>query len=236
MTNAYKFIKDPKLKKVLKENAGIGRPATRAEILKTLEARNYIERKDKLIIITQRGITLIEALKDEPVVDVAMTAVWEQSLDNIAQGKESASDFMQGITDYTIDFVARVKSAKIKINVQGAANVSTNGNGNNNNQEVLGKCKECGGDVVESAKAFGCSNWKNGCKFTIWKTSLERFGKKEVSLALAKKALTGEVFELKGLTSKGGKKYDAKGQLTKHEQFGWQIQLIFPQRNSDKAA
>ncbi|NOZ83942.1 MAG: hypothetical protein GXP60_03905 [Epsilonproteobacteria bacterium] len=26
--------------------------------------------------------------------------------------------------------------------------------------EILGKCPECGGDVVESKKAYGCSNWR----------------------------------------------------------------------------
>ena len=27
----------------------------------------------------------------------------------------------------------------------------------------------CGHAVIEGKKGFGCSNWKNGCKFVIWK-------------------------------------------------------------------
>lgn len=33
-------------------------------------------------------------------------------------------------------------------------------------------CPKCGGQIVESAKAYGCENWRDsdgGCKVTIWK-------------------------------------------------------------------
>ena len=35
-------------------------------------------------------------------------------------------------------------------------------------------CKK--GQITENQKAFGCSEWRNGCKFTIWKNCLERAG------------------------------------------------------------
>ena len=35
--------------------------------------------------------------------------------------------------------------------------------------KVVGVCPECGNPVIETEKAFGCSNWKNGCRFTVWK-------------------------------------------------------------------
>ena len=35
---------------------------------------------------------------------------------------------------------------------------------------ALGACPLCGSDVVEQPKSFGCSGWKQGCKFAIWKT------------------------------------------------------------------
>ena len=31
------------------------------------------------------------------------------------------------------------------------------------------KCPVCGNPVIEGEKGFGCSNWQNGYKFTIWK-------------------------------------------------------------------
>ena len=37
-------------------------------------------------------------------------------------------------------------------------------------------CPLCGQPVQENAKAFGCSAWKSGCRFTLWKDGLARGG------------------------------------------------------------
>lgn len=72
--------------------------------------------------------------------------------------------------------------------------------------DVLGKCPECGGDVIENNKAYGCANWKeNNCKFTVWKI----VAKKTITEAQAKKIILGEKVAVKGLTSKAGKKFGA---------------------------
>lgn len=34
---------------------------------------------------------------------------------------------------------------------------------------VVGHCPECGGDILVGAKAFNCSNYKQGCTFKIWR-------------------------------------------------------------------
>ena len=34
---------------------------------------------------------------------------------------------------------------------------------------AVGACPLCGSEVAEGPKSFGCSGWKNGCGFTIWK-------------------------------------------------------------------
>ncbi len=35
-------------------------------------------------------------------------------------------------------------------------------------------CPLCGQQVQESDRAFGCSAWKDGCAFTLWKNALLR--------------------------------------------------------------
>lgn len=55
MKNAAGMVSDPALKKVLRENAGLGTEATRAEILETLFTRKYIEKQGKHIRATQLG-------------------------------------------------------------------------------------------------------------------------------------------------------------------------------------
>jgi DNA topoisomerase-3 len=74
-------------------------------------------------------------------------------------------------------------------------------------QESLGVCPTCGGDIVVGAKAYGCSNWRNGCKFVIWKTMAQR----EISLEAAQQLLsTGTTEPLTGFKSKAGKEFEAK--------------------------
>ena len=55
----------------------------------------------------------------------------------------------------------------------------------------LGNCPKCGKPVLENAKAYGCSGYKEGCDFVIWK--YDRKTRTKISEAQAKKLLAGEV-------------------------------------------
>ena len=52
-------------------------------------------------------------------------------------------------------------------------------------------CPKCGKPVLENAKAYGCSGYKEGCDFVIWK--YDRKTRTKISEAQAKKLLAGEV-------------------------------------------
>ena len=57
-------------------------------------------------------------------------------------------------------------------------------------------CPLCGKPVRENEKAFGCSGWKDGCAFTLWKDCLTRGGgpalsAKLVTLLLQQKSVRG---------------------------------------------
>ncbi len=71
----------------------------------------------------------------------------------------------------------------------------------------VGTCPVCSSAVVEGQKAYGCCNWKNGCKFVIWKTIAQR----PISLAEARVLLeNGQSEVLEGFTSKAGKSFSAR--------------------------
>ena len=58
------------------------------------------------------------------------------------------------------------------------------------------KCPLCGKPVQENTKAFGCSGWRDGCHFTLWKDGLKRGGgpllnEKLVKLLLDKNEVKG---------------------------------------------
>lgn len=56
--------------------------------------------------------------------------------------------------------------------------------------EGLGTCPRCGAEVIESPRAYGCSRWREGCDFKIWKDALKRFGGKKVTKTVAKRLLS----------------------------------------------
>ncbi|HGS8256781.1 TPA: DNA topoisomerase, partial [Legionella pneumophila] len=98
MKSIAKYIDETSLKKILKDTAGIGTEATRANILETLINREYVAKKGKQLISTKKGRALIELLPDS-ITNPATTAIWEQELDNIAEGKSDMNDFLEEQAD-----------------------------------------------------------------------------------------------------------------------------------------
>ena len=93
MKSIAKYVDNPQLKKVLKDTAGIGTEATRANILETLVAREYVKRQGKQLISTTKGRELIQKLPPT-ITNPATTALWEQELDSIANGQSEIHDFL----------------------------------------------------------------------------------------------------------------------------------------------
>jgi DNA topoisomerase-3 len=70
----------------------------------------------------------------------------------------------------------------------------------------VGPCPRCGSEVVEQPKSWGCSKWKEGCSFAIWKS----MSGKRITARIAKMLLTkGRTSSLKGFKSKAGKPFEA---------------------------
>ena len=78
---------------------------------------------------------------------------------------------------------------------------------NNPLDNSLGNCPLCGNKIIEGKKAYGCSNYKNGCKFSIFK---EMLGKKITATQVKKLLSNGETDIIKGFKSKAGKEFSCK--------------------------
>src|SRR6185312_528191 len=75
---------------------------------------------------------------------------------------------------------------------------------------ALGPCPLCRSEVVEQEKSYGCSGWRQGCKFAIWKTIAgKRIGVRTAQVLLRQ----GRTPVLKGFESKSGKPFDARLKL-----------------------
>jgi DNA topoisomerase-1 len=78
------------LVKFLEEN-GIGRPSTYAEILRKLEDREYVRKKDRRFLPTALGRTVVELLIPyfDDFFETGYTAKMEERLDDVEEGKTS---------------------------------------------------------------------------------------------------------------------------------------------------
>ncbi|PJI08517.1 DNA topoisomerase III [Clostridium sp. CT7] len=197
MENAGRFVEDEELREQLKEG-GIGTPATRAAIIERLISVGYIKRKGKTLQPTDKGMKLIEIVPPE-LKSPETTGRWEKGLTSIARGKMASERFMQSIQRY-VRYIIQ-ESAKVNRSIVFEDNGQKKSPRNKKPVEVLGKCPLCkNGDILENSKAFYCSNWKAGCKFTSWKNALASYGievNKELIKALLKEGTLSNVFGMK---------------------------------------
>lgn len=78
------------------ERKGLGTPATRAGIIENLIFKGLVERDKKNLIATPKGKSLIGIVADN-FKSAEMTAQWEMELSEIAGGKYSKKEFLEGI-------------------------------------------------------------------------------------------------------------------------------------------
>ena len=76
-------------------------------------------------------------------------------------------------------------------------------------------CPFCGGNVIENAKAFGCSNWREkNCKFSVWKVMM---GKKMTKKIVNELIENKKTKKMDGFKSKAGKEFSASLVLNTEE-------------------
>jgi len=110
MTGIARFVKDPKIRKVLRETDGLGTEATRASIIELLFKRGYLKRDKKLIRSTPAGVGLIESLPDI-ATNPDMTAEWESMLNEICKKTISYDVFMKPLTQTISELIDQSKSS-----------------------------------------------------------------------------------------------------------------------------
>ncbi|CCY19731.1 dNA topoisomerase [Eubacterium sp. CAG:786] len=178
------------------EKKGLGTPATRAAIIETLVKRQYVERRGKQLIPTDKGIRVIDVVP-EKVKSPAMTAEWESTLQKIARGEADDQQFLREMTEFT----------KQLINDNACETTRENNPFRFSRLPVVGKCPNCGKNVYEFQKSYSCEDSRGACGFFFMK---EKFGK-EITPTQAKRILEkGSSIVLKGFTAQDGSTYSGK--------------------------
>lgn len=226
METCGKSFKDeedsPEMMQAILSGFSIGTPATRAETIKKLKDTGYIKSKGKSLTCTDLGKTLVEIFPVKELLDLQYTGRLEKTLSDIEKGKFKKDDFLSMIKAFTVEAVEDIKkdTAMLK-NFKVELPEGT---------ESIGKCPVCGNDIIEGEKGFGCTNWKNGCKYTIWKNDkfIESMGKK-VTKEMVKLLLKNGKVGFRNLKSKKGTLFSAYLRYEKDEKTGyynWKMEFI----------
>ena len=204
MENAGRELEDAELKASLKD-AGIGTPATRAAIIETLFARQYIVREKRNIIPTEKGLAVYRIVKDKKIADVEMTGMWETALAKIEAGCMDADTFRKGIEVYAAQITAELLS--VQLSIAGGETCP---------------CPKCGsGRILFYPKVAKCSNVD--CTLTIFRNKCDKQLTDKQVVELVTKRKTGLI---KGFKGKNGKVFDAS--LVLDEQFN--VAFSFPEK------
>ena len=188
MENAGKEVEDAESKKAMAE-CGIGTPATRANIIETLILRDYICREKKSIIPTEKGLAVYEIVKDKKIANAEMTGSWELALAAIEAGKMPSDKFAQGINSYVGTICEELLSLSSE-----------------QRSYPVYRCPKCGQQSVGIyAKVAKCRH--ESCGFHVFREVCGILLSEDNIRDLIS---SGRTPILKGLTSKAGKKFNAR--------------------------
>ena len=180
METAGKFVEDEELRAALKEN-GIGRPSSRAGIIETLFKRHYIRRQRKNLMATPTGIELIDTIHEELLKSCELTGIWEKKLRDIEHKTYDPGQFInelkeqinQIVNDVLADNSSRITTTTEedlkKKEPKKKKKTAPKPKKLPADDSIIGKvCPVCGqGTIIKGKTAYGCSNWKGGCKFRL---------------------------------------------------------------------
>lgn len=188
MENAGKEVEDAESKKAMAE-CGIGTPATRANIIETLILRDYIRRDRKSILPTEKGLAVYEIVKDKRIANAEMTGSWELTLAAIEAGQMPPEKFAQGINSYIGTICEELLSLAPE-----------------QKSYPTYRCPKCGSESVGIyAKVAKCRH--EDCDFHVFR---EVCGTLLTEDNIRDLLTTKRTPVLKGLTSKAGKKFNAR--------------------------
>jgi len=233
MESAGRMIEDEDLREAMKET-GLGTPATRAATIERLKQVGYAALRGRAIEITPKGVAAVELIRGagvELLTSPEMTGRWEQRLHQISRGEASDEPFMDNVRRFAVKIVELVRmqrpvppgtfaeperggrsgkkgrARRTQAAAQPAGSAAARGKARQ--PAAIAPCPRpgCGGTLIEGKRGYGCSRYREGCRFVIWKQSAG----KRISAAMAASLATSGRTRPLVLTLPDGTK--AKGRL-----------------------
>lgn len=208
METAGKELEDEELREAMKEG-GLGTPATRAGMIERLLQRKYIQRNKKKLVPTDRGISLINLVRNFPISSPELTGEWEMRLNKISKKEVDPDKFMGMVRKYTLRVVNDAKG--VIAPRREMPNYAL--------EATCPKCKE--GNILKGKRAFGCARYREGCDFLIKPLIAGKMVEKEHLEELIKEGQTSRFVQ--GFTSRAGKRFDARLRFGED----WKVNFFF---------
>jgi len=179
------------------EGVELGTEATRTGIIDNARKSGYIQLKKDVYTILPDGIYLIESLERLGInMDKFKTSEMGRSLKRVFRGEMPIEDSVQLAKDEIAQYFAPTPEASLE------DDRDTGFFG-----DEIGACPLCGATVKRTKFGYGCSAYKEGCKFGFGSYICNR----AVSVSNAKMLLqTGRTSLIRGFVSpRTGKSFDA---------------------------
>lgn len=202
METAGKSVDDEELRELMKDN-GIGRPSTRANIIETLFRRKYVKKDGKRLVATQTGIDLIDTIENELLKSAELTGQWEKKLRQIELGQYDVSLFMDEMKQMVTEVVDQVKRSPGKAIAIAPEEPATPEKKEKAAPAETAEttCPSCKKGILKKGKnAWGCSKWKDDCRFVI---PFDFMGKKLTDAQIKRLAEKGKTILIKGFKQDG---------------------------------
>ena len=181
------------------EKHDVGTGATRTSIYAdvTNESARYPLLKDTRgrISMTEYGDMSYRLLPNTHIGSLKITEDLQADMRGIVAGTVNPSERLMLMRQMVCDDIKAMET-------NGAAMRQALGKAYSTKGEIIGTCPRCGSEIIEGKLGFGCSGYKSGCKFVIWKVQKGgMLNGVNISRATASELLKGETVTLTGLTS-----------------------------------
>ena len=194
MEGAGKLVEDEELAEAMSER-GLGTPATRAAIIEGLINDKYIERAERSMVVTNKGLALIDqisAIGIETLSSPELTGQWEYKLRQMEHAQLDRDTFMRDIRKLACNVVEKTRefAQAVKERVY---------------PDFDATCGVCGGHGFKQTEdMYICKN--PDCKVKVYKViASKELSDDEMRELLAKRFLP----PMEGFRSKKGKDFTA---------------------------
>lgn len=181
--------------KAIFEGLELGTEATRTGIIDNARKSKYIDLKKDVYTILPTGEYLIESLMQMQInMDKYKTSEMGKALKQVYRN-EITIDNSVDLAKKEIDSIFNQKKLPIEEDYDSGFY-----------GDYIGKCPLCGKDILKNRYGYGCTGYKEGCKFKINGVICKRVISKDNAIKLLK---DGKTSKIKGFVSKNGKNFDA---------------------------